>query len=52
MSRANTAQIGIRRNRIYSLNFGGCEIYIDNINKLDYEKLKNDIKSNEDIILV
>lgn len=46
MDRTNTAQIGVYRNAIYSLSFGSdCEILIHNINKLDFDKIREIIKT-------
>lgn len=46
MDRTNTAQIGVHRNAIYSLSFGSeCEILIPNVNKLNFEKIREIIKT-------
>jgi hypothetical protein len=44
--RSYKAQIGVHRNAIYSLYFGStCEILIDEINKLDFDKIREIIKT-------
>ncbi len=45
MDRTDTAQIGIRRNNIYSLYFGKYEFLIPNIQSIDYEYLRDVFKN-------
>lgn len=51
MSRANTSQIGIHRHAIYSFYFGPtCEILINDIDKVDFHKVRESLKTNSNTI--
>ena len=49
LDRSNTSKIGIRSNAIYSLYFDStCEILIDNIHTLDFNKVRENLKTNSE----
>lgn len=44
--RSHTSQIGVNRKAIYALSFGPeCEILIPNVNQLDFDKIREIIKT-------
>jgi hypothetical protein len=51
LDRSYTAAVGIHRNAIYSLYFGPtCEILIDKINTIDFDRVRENLKTNSDTI--
>jgi len=51
LDRSYRSQIGVHHNAMYSLYFGPtCEIIIDKIHELDFDRVRENLKTNSDII--